>query len=83
MFCPVTDVLARYRPLPITGRALQNYSHKTLTLPIQVTAIDRAELNAELMMDEKVSFVQGDAFSFSPLDKGGPGTCVDWMVSGE
>ena len=48
-----------------------------------VTAVDRAELNGELMQDKLVTFVQGDAFAFSPLDTdgGGGGKAVDWMVS--
>ena len=48
-----------------------------------MTAIDRSPLNADLMRDPKVEFVQGDAFSFNPLDTaecGGGGQCVDWMV---
>jgi len=35
------------------------------------------------MQDKQVTFVQGDAFTFSPLDtdSGGGGKPVDWMVS--
>jgi len=41
----------------------------------RVIAIDRSPLREDLMNDEKVSFVQGDAFAYSP------DTPVDWMVS--
>ena len=48
-----------------------------------VTAVDRSELHPEMMRDKGVSFVQGDAFTFSPLDtaNGGGGETVTWMVS--
>lgn len=42
---------------------------------LQVTAVDRAELHPQLMRDDKVSFIKGDAFSYLPSSQ------VDWMVS--
>eukprot|EP00967_Tisochrysis_lutea_P080024 scaffold109694_cov31-Tisochrysis_lutea.AAC.1 len=48
-----------------------------------VTSVDRSSLDEDLMHDPGVKFVEGDAFSFSPLDvdAGGPGKPVDWLVS--
>ena len=47
-----------------------------------MTAVDRSPLISELMRDAQVTFVQGDAFAFNPLDtdRGGGGQRVDWMV---
>lgn len=43
---------------------------------IHVTAVDRARLDPKLMKDPRVTFVQGDAFTFEPENGH-----VDWMVS--
>lgn len=48
-----------------------------------VIAVDRSPLDSALMADPRVTFVEGDAFSFSPLEArpGWPGASVDWLVS--
>jgi hypothetical protein len=48
-----------------------------------VTAVDRSALEPALMEDQNMTFVEGDAFSFCPLDArpGWPGGAVDWLVS--
>jgi hypothetical protein len=42
---------------------------------IHITAVDRSPLDPSLMRDPRVTFVQGDAFTFEPKEP------VDWMVS--
>ena len=43
-----------------------------------VTAVDRSPLAPELMVDDGVTFIQGDAFTFAPVDEP---RRVDWLVS--
>lgn len=43
---------------------------------IHILAVDRSRLDPKLMKDPRVTFIQGDAFSFEP-----PKPPVDWMVS--
>lgn len=57
------------------GASPGGWSYMCLAANANVIAVDRALLRDDLMRNERLSFVRGDAFSYVPEER------VDWMLS--